>query len=217
MKRRCLLIAAVLAGVLRADMYLLDTTKPKDADPFYRIHSWLKSRLKSGFIDAQGHTTIKPQFDNEGYFFNGLARVVVGGASGFVNESGRIVIPARYQAAGDFREDIAPVRVGKKWGYIDQKGRLKIAPAFQGAASFREGLARVEVWEKLRCADGSMYTKDNAPDYVYYVQSDIRHGMNNTCYPQDSKVGYIDKSGHFVVRFVTSKLMTSSRGWQPSA
>lgn len=181
-------------GRVAPDVYPLDTTKPKDADPFYRIHSWFKSRRKWGFIDAQGNNTIKPQFDDEGYFFNGLARVVVGGASGFVNESGRIVIPTRYQAAGDFREDIAPVRVGRKWGYIDQQAQLKIAPAFQGAASFREGLARVEVWENLRCANGSMYTKDNAPDYVYYVQSDIRHGVNNICFPLDSKVGYIDKN-----------------------
>jgi len=192
------LIAFLLAGTLQADVYLLDTTKPKDAGPFYRIHRRIKWQLKWGFIDAQGHTLIPPQFSDEGYFFSGLARVVVGGLSGFISESGRIAIPARYQDAGDFREDLAPVRVGKKWGYIDQKGQVQIAPAFQGAASFREGLARVEVWEKLRCANGSIYTKTNAPDYVYYIQSDIRHGMNNTCYPLDSKVGYIDKSGRLL-------------------
>ena len=191
-------MAALVVSILRADVYLLDTSKPKDAGPFHRIHSWLKLRLKWGFIDAQGHTVIPPQFDDEGYFFNGLARVEVGNLSGFINESGRIVISARYQDAGDFREDLAPVRVDKKWGYIDQKGQLLIAPAFQGAASFREGLARVEVWEKLRCANGAIFTKDNAPDYVYHIQSDIRHDMNNTCYPLDSKVGYIDKSGRSV-------------------
>jgi hypothetical protein len=199
MKRRGILIAFLVAGALQADVYPLDTTKPRDAGPFYRIHRQSKGQLKWGFIDAQGNTAITPQFSDEGYFFGGLARVVVRGLSGFVNESGRIAIPARYQDVGDFREDLAPVRSTKEWGYIDQKGQVQIAPAFQGAASFREGLARVEVWEELRCANGSIYPKDNAPDYVYYIQSDIRHGMNNTCYPLDSKVGYIDKSGRLLI------------------
>jgi len=201
MKRKCTLMAVLIVGIVRADEYPLNTTKPKDAEPFYQIHRRFQWRFKWGFIDGHGNTVITPQFADEGYFFNGLARVVVGGLAGFVNKSGRLVIPARYQAAGDFREDLAPVRVGKKWGYIDQKGRVLIAPAFQGAASFREGLARVEVWEKLRCANGSSYTKDDAPDYVYYVQSDIRHGMNNTCFPLDSKVGYVDKSGRLAIPF----------------
>jgi hypothetical protein len=195
MRRSRILIACLVVGTLHADEYVLDTTKPKYAGPFYRIHHAFRLQYKWGFIDGQGRTLIAPQFDDEGYFFDGLARVVVGGLSGFVNETGRIAIPARYQDAGDFREDLAPVRVGKKWEYIDQKGQLLIAPTFQGAASFREGVARIEVWEKLRCANGAIYAKDNAPDYVYHIQSDIRHGMNNTCYPLDSKVGYIDKSG----------------------
>jgi len=194
-------MAALLIGILHADEYLTDTTKPKDADPFFRIHRIFKWGFKWGFIDANGKAVIAPQFADEGYFFNGLARVVIEGHTGFVNVSGQYVVQPHYQNAGDFREGLAPVRVGVKWGYIDQKDNVLISPAFQGAASFREGLARVEIWDKLRCARGPEYTKDTAPDYVYGIQSDIIHGINNTCFAVDSKVGYIDKSGHHAIPF----------------
>jgi len=200
MYRNFPIVLALIASVSRAEVYLLDTTKPKDADPFFRIHSQYHLGFKWGFVDKLGNIVIAPQFADEGYFFDGLARVVVNGLSGFINESGRIAIPARYQDAGDFHDGLAPVRVGKKWGYIDKAGKIVIAPAFLGAAAFRQGLARVEVWEKIRCLrGGQIYSKDNAPDYVYGIQSDIRHGMNNTCFPLDSKVGYIDKSGRFAI------------------
>jgi hypothetical protein len=195
------MLTVLVIGISHADEYRLDSDKPKGADPFFRIHQRAKWKFKWGFIDARGNTVIRPQFDNEGYFFNGLASVLVGRLYGYINESGRIVIPARYRGAGDFHGQLAPVRVGRKWGYIDQKGRVVIAPAFQGAASFREGLARVEVWEKIHCANGSNYTKDDAPQYAYGIQSDIRHGINNTCFPLDSKIGYVDRSGRIAVPF----------------
>jgi len=130
MKRRCLMLTVLVIGISHADEYRLDSDKPKGADPFFRIHQRAKWKFKWGFIDARGNTVIRPQFDNEGYFFNGLASVLVGRLYGYINESGRIVIPARYRGAGDFHGQLAPVRVGRKWGYIDQKGRVVIAPAF---------------------------------------------------------------------------------------
>lgn len=185
----------VLAAVLAANEYVRDLTKPKGSGPFFQICR----AAKWGFMDVLGNTVIQPQFDDEGHFFNGLARVRVGRLWGFINESGRVVIPPRFDAAGDFQEALAPVRVGKKWGYISQDGKMLVAPAFQGAAAFREGLARVEIWDRIRCGQGLLHTKDDAPDYVYSVQSDIPHDINNTCFPLDSKVGYINNTGRFVI------------------
>jgi hypothetical protein len=153
-------------------------------------------------MDATGKTAVAPSYDDEGHFFNGLARVRIGTRWGFINEAGLTAIPPRFEDAGDFRGTLAPVRVGKRWGYIDRTGRTVVTPAYQGAAAFVEGLARVESWESIQCRNSVAY--GNPPDYVYHIQSDIRHDMNNTCFPLNSRVGYIDVTGHFSIapRFV---------------
>jgi len=194
MTHRCLLIAGLVLNVLRADEYYRDLTKPKDAEQLYQVHRG----NKWGFIDARGSITVRPQFDNEGHFFNGLARVEIAGLWGFINESGRIVVPLRYASAGDFHDGLAPVRVGRKWGYVDQKGGAPIAPAFQGAGSFREGLARVEAWERIQCAKGKTYTKDQAPEYLYSLKPEFGDSGIDRCFPLDPQMRYIDKSGRLL-------------------
>ncbi len=183
-----------------ADSYVRDLTKPRGAGPLFQI----RRGAKWGFIDVSGKTVIQPSYDDEGHFLNGLARVCVGRLWGFINEAGEMVILPRFEDAGDFRGTLAPVRIGKKWGYIDHKGRMAVAPAFQGAASFREGLARVEMWDWIQCGNSVVYGKENAPDYVYYIQSDIFHGLNNNCFPLKSRVGYVDRTGKFPIppRFI---------------
>jgi|SRR5579871_217379 len=205
MKLRCAALATAVSltsfvAIVAADVYVRDLTKPNGAGPFFQI----RRGAKWGFMDVTGKTTIQPSYDDEGHFFNGLARVRVERHWGFINEAGVMVIPPRFEDAGDFRGTLAPVRVGKKWGYIDQKGRILVAPAFQGAAAFREGLARVEMWDWIQCRNSVVYGKEDAPDYVYGIQSDIRHGMNNTCFPLKSRVGYINDTGHFSItpRFI---------------
>ena len=197
--RRCGLVIALslggLAAVADANEYVLDLTKPKDASPFFHI-----SRAgKFGFMDARGNIVIQPRFDDEGYFFGGLARVKVGTLWGFTNQAGKIVIAPRFEAVGDFSEALAPVRVGRKWGYIDQNGRMLIAPAFQGAATFREGLARVETWNAVRCGREKVHANKDAPAYAFYIHSDFDDLMREVCLPVDSKFGYIDHIGQLVI------------------
>ena len=184
------------AAVAAANEYVRNLTKPKGAGPFFQI----RRGAKWGFMDVTGKTAIQPSYDDEGHFFSGLARVRVERLWGFVNEGGVMVIPPRFEDAGDFRGTLAPVRAGKKWGYIDQQGRMLVAPAYQGAAPFREGLARVEMWDWIQCRNSVVYGKENAPDYVYHIQSDIRHDMNNTCFPLRSRVGYINDTGRFSIQ-----------------
>ena len=70
------------------------------------------------------------------------------------------------------------------------------APQFQAAADFHEGLARVYVWEKLACTSGEEYTKDNAPEYMFYLPGG---GAMESCFKQDAHFGFIDKTAAFVV------------------
>jgi len=165
-------------------------TKPKDAEPFFQI--W--SGGGAGFMDASGRTVIEPQFAQEGFFFNGLASVQVGLRWGFIDRSGGIAIAPRFDAAGDFTGALAPVRVGRKWGYIDRSGRMVVLPTFQGAANFREGLARVELWDKIDCRRDGIFTKDDAPIGLFFIQPDISSGRSE-CFAIDSRQGYIGENG----------------------
>ena len=87
--------------------------------------------------------TIPCQFDNAGWFHEGLAWVEVDGKYGYMNKDGEIVIPAVYDEAVDFSEGLAPVKQNGKWGFINPDGETvvdfvynydKIYPFFEGLA-----------------------------------------------------------------------------------
>ena len=62
---------------------------------------------------------IQPQFNNVGYFNEGLAPVKVGDLWGYISkETKNFFIRPNFNAAGNFSEGLAPVKVGDLWGYI---------------------------------------------------------------------------------------------------
>ena len=81
--------------------------------------------VKYGFIDKQGVTVIKPQYEWVGEFSEGLAVYAPylgankhGKKYGFIDKRGNVVIPAIFEDARAFSEGYAQIRVGNKWGYI---------------------------------------------------------------------------------------------------
>jgi WG containing repeat len=164
-------------------------TKAKGAGPLFRI----QYGGKWGFMDRTGKIVIKPQFEEVGDFFDGLARMEKGQQWGFINEKGLVVIPAQFEMVGDFSEGLAPVRVGRRWGYIDRTGKFVIEPEFQGAAEFRDGLGRVEIWDRIQCTRGT-FTKDDAPLYVFTI-----YNFYGDCFPEHSRYGFVDRTGRLVV------------------
>ena len=165
--RRILNVVAALAVVVApslSDSIEIIPIKQKGAGPLFQIH---RGR-KWGYMNRNGRTVIAPQFDWEGDFFGGLARVKLDGKWGFTNEHGLVVIPFQFDEVGDFREGFAPVRVERKWGYIDSTGRFTVALRFQGAAGFHDGLARIEVWDTATCGN-TTYTNVDAPLSIFVV------------------------------------------------
>ena len=80
---------------------------------------------KWGYIDKQGEIVIPIQYDDAGFFSEGLARVRVNGKYGFIDTKGNMVIPAVYDWAGDFIEGLANVEINGKYGFIDTKGNIQ--------------------------------------------------------------------------------------------
>ena len=65
---------------------------------------------KYGFIDKSGKVVIELQFDDAGYFSEGLARVEKDGKWGFIDKSGKVVIEPQFDDAEDFSEGLAKVQ-----------------------------------------------------------------------------------------------------------
>ena len=65
---------------------------------------------KYGFIDKSGKVVIELQFDDAGYFSEGLACVEKDDKYFFIDKSGKVVIEPQFDEVGDFSEGLAKVR-----------------------------------------------------------------------------------------------------------
>ena len=178
----------------------------------------------SGFIDLQGKPVIKtggPTRD----FHEGLAAVAEKGRGwGYIDRSGKVVIQKQYAFADDFSEGLAGVVVAEKFGFINRKGGMVISPRFtprQGdyawsgtvaTSRFSEGLAPVTTDEGLNQKYGYI---DQKGDFVispqFHTAQLFSEGLALVVrYERKTddvtKVGWIDKTGQWVVTEVQSRL-----------
>ena len=70
-----------------------------------------------GYEDVTRKVVIPLQFDDAGYFSEGLAPVEIGEKWGFIDKTGKSVIPLQYYRAHSFSDGLAAVNTGGKWGY----------------------------------------------------------------------------------------------------
>lgn len=197
------LISALIIGILGqcwGTEVVRIPVKKTGAGRLFQIHG----DDKWGYIDRDGHIIVRPQFDDEGDFFNSLAKVRKGGQWGYIDEVGHVVITYRYDDAGDFSEGLAAVQVGRKWGYIDTSGKLVIEPRFQAAAEFKDGLSRFEIWDTAQCGPNA-YAKENAPLYAFRLHDAKSVAIG--CSPRNPRYGYVEKNGDVAIppRFVAAE------------
>ncbi|HEX5965176.1 MAG TPA: WG repeat-containing protein [Pyrinomonadaceae bacterium] len=189
-----LAILAITASNVSATTIERDPTKRKGAGAPFQIR---RGKLW-GYMDRTGKVIIEPQFDYEGDFFHGVARVRKNRKWGYIDEKGKQVIPFSFDDALDFIGEIAPVRVGRQWGYIDLSGRWIVTPRFQAAGEFVDGRARVVLWTRVQCGNGKSVPNNEAPEHVFVIP-DILVLLTGGCSPVDDRYGFIDKSGRFVI------------------
>ena len=167
--------------------------KKKGAGPLFRF----QQARKWGFMDRRGKTIIKPQFDQAGDYFTGLARVSRDRMWGYIDESGHLSIPYQFDDSGDFVEGLAPVQVGRKWGIIDPAGKFVLEPRFQAIREFSDGMAIVEVWDSVKCGN-STYTSEEAP-IDYSNPHEVINSIGSGCSVQNRRVGFVDRTGNLVI------------------
>jgi hypothetical protein len=121
-----------------------------------------------GYVNREGAVVVSPQFEEAGFFYEGLAAVRRGGVWGYINPDGVTVIPFQFTHADRFSDGLANVRWKEAGrgsdpsGYIDPTGRIAIKCDGEDGnirmtpqrcqAKFSGGFVMTDV-EVFRCAD----------------------------------------------------------------
>lgn len=131
-----------------------------------------------GYQNEKNQTVISPQFMMANDFTQGIASVVDEQGWAFINATGQVVIrPFIFDNGPDYFVDgLARFVEHGKMGFFNEQYKIVIAAQFDFVEPFTDGLAAF-------CMDCQL------------VKSDDEHRMI-----QGGKWGYIDKTGHIVVK-----------------
>jgi predicted DNA-binding WGR domain protein len=153
---------------------------------------------KWGYINRKGEYVINPQFQDAGFFREGLARVVSSdGKIGFINSDGKYEISAQYKSATYFSNGLAfVVSEGSYPVCIDKLGETQFSlKQVQRVFSFHEGLALI-----IPAEENYGYV-NKAGETVINPQFDlVSHFSEGLAkIQQKNKNGFIDKSGKIII------------------
>jgi len=157
---------------------------------------------KVGFIDSSGRLVINPQFEEVGFFSEGLCPARRGPLWGYIDRTGRFEIQPQFDEAGFFSEGLAAVSVKGRMGYVNRAGVKVIAAAFEGAGPFQEGRARI----KMAGRWGYLDLKGNRIGPTGYEETrDFFESL--AAVRMRGQWGYIDKEGNVVIppRFLAAE------------
>ncbi|RQP16511.1 MAG: WG repeat-containing protein, partial [Parapedobacter sp.] len=86
---------------------------------------------KVGFMDDEFHILRKPEFNDAGNFYDGLAWVKKGRKAGYINNLFQQIIPIQFDVAESFAKGFAKVSKNGREYYIDTKGAVFVPSADQ--------------------------------------------------------------------------------------
>lgn len=166
---------------------------------------------KWGYIDTTGELVIPYQFYAVGEFSEGLAPVRNNNSEwGYIDKTGKLVIPYQFFEAGKFSDGLASVGFfvdgHAKGAYIDSTGEFVIKD--KGGETFSEGLAVVK---NKNSEFGYINTAGELViPYQFRVSGRFSDGLSMVCLgertEEGSSVGYIDKTGEFVIFYDRSDI-----------
>ena len=162
----------------------------------------VKSGEKWGYINKKGVYVINPQFDNVGFFRDGIAKVEYSdGKIGYIDEKGKQVIPAKYTQGTHFYEAKAfVVTRGGAPECIDKKGNVLFSlKDVKEVCGFSEGLAKVMVKNKNQ--ESKYGYVDEKGNMVITPQFDAAESFSEglAAVRQNGKWGYINQKGIMVI------------------
>ena len=91
----------IVALLLISSMDAMAQTIDMSLIPYRKGDKW-------GYATVDKEIVIRPQFNEAGWFSEGMAAVKIGKKFGYINRTGKVVIPARYTVAKSFRKGYMP-------------------------------------------------------------------------------------------------------------
>ena len=98
------------------------------------------------YINSNGELATDKEFEEAGYFSDGLAIVKNNGKYGVINTAFNIVIDCKYDNLYEADVDLFTAKVGDKWGLIDSTDKVIADFIYGNIAPFSEGLAPVSTF-----------------------------------------------------------------------
>lgn len=151
---------------------------------------------KQGYLDLSGSEVIASVYDDASAFSDGLASVIIGGATTVIGKSGACIIEAdRFEKIGAFKNGVAPARCYGQWGYVNRNGDVVVESRFERAWSASEDLLMVSDHKKL----GYLHF-DGSPriDCQFAAAESFSEGFA-ACTSTGEHWGFIDNEGNFVI------------------
>ena len=93
-----------------------------------------------GWMDQNGNILIKSQYNNVGFFKDGLAWAEKSGKYGFVNKANKVIVPFQFESVTDFEKGRSIVEQNELYGCIDRTGAFTVPPQFKDLGIYTEGL-----------------------------------------------------------------------------
>ncbi len=147
-----------------------------------------------GFMDRNGAVVIDPQFDQLGFFYEGLATAVKDARYGYVDKLGSEVLPFRFESASDFEGGRAIVQENGLYGVIDRIGNYILKPIYSDIQGLSSGVFLV--------AKDSLYgyiDKDGTLKIPFQYSDAFPFSKGMAKVDLDGKQGFIDEQGNFIV------------------
>lgn len=168
---------------------------------------------KIGFVDRAGTWKIPPIYTNASNFDAQGFAVVDAGAQkrtkpsvGLMDTNGSWAVEPRFQDIESFgNADLAPAKKEGNWGYIDRKGNWVVEPTYKWVSRFHGEFACVQTHGSLFARPKRGYIDQTGSIIIalgkFGTMSCGGFGEDGlvTAGPSDTKAGFIDKNGNWVV------------------
>ncbi len=155
-----------------------------------------------GWMDQTGNILIKAQYNNVGFFKDGLAWAEKSGKYGFVNKANKIVVPFQFASVTDFEKGRSIVELNELYGCIDRTGAYTVPPQFKDLGIFTEGLMYAQKDSLYGFYDGFGNVRIPAQfDEAFSFEK----GKAKVIYKQET--GIIDQYGSYVVKPMYEELI----------
>lgn len=119
-----------------------DSNKPNGLFPIKEFGKW-------GYINSDGQTVIKCQFDAAGQFSEGFAAILIDTVWGFIDTTGKTVIEPKYYRVSQFSEGLCKVTIQMDTtfqnAFIRTDGSVAFTTTYEDVGAFYSGRAMVKI------------------------------------------------------------------------